>query len=103
MASHRKIDADAVEKLTRGLFALKKRKGKAPGESLKWARVHISDPVAPAIADIAPEVGPQVEVIPTAHTIATEGESLSFEPENLPLGFAQQNLLPTRRRRRKSR
>ncbi|KAG1327775.1 hypothetical protein COCNU_01G017090 [Cocos nucifera] len=52
--AEKEMDIDAVERLARGLYAQKKRKGKAPSEGSKWARVRISDPTALAIIDIAP-------------------------------------------------
>ncbi|KAG1334167.1 hypothetical protein COCNU_03G002860 [Cocos nucifera] len=73
------MDTDAVERLTKGLYIQKKRKGKAPSESSKWVKVRASNPTAPT----ALEVRPRDEVILTTRIIVVEGESLPPEPANL--------------------
>ena len=78
------MDTDAVERLTKDFYAQKKRKGKAPDESLKWAKVGASDPMASIAIDAALEVRQSDEVIPTTRAIVIEEESLHPKPANLP-------------------
>ncbi|EHA8586216.1 hypothetical protein COCNU_scaffold000105G000010 [Cocos nucifera] len=85
------MDTDAIERLARGLYAQKKRKGKTPGEGSKWVKVGASDLAAPATVDVAPEVRPENEGIPTTHSDIIEGESLPPEPANLPTGDCAPN------------
>ncbi|KAG1365026.1 putative Pentatricopeptide repeat-containing protein, mitochondrial [Cocos nucifera] len=69
-----------------GPYTQKKRKGKASGESSKWAKVGISNSVAPAATDVAPKVRPGDEVVSTARADVVEGEPLPPESTNLPFG-----------------
>ena len=78
------MDTNIMERLAKGLYAQKKRKGKALGEGSKWVKVGASDPAAPAVANVAPEVCPKKEVISTIYTDIVEGESLPPKPANLP-------------------
>ncbi|EHA8586322.1 hypothetical protein COCNU_scaffold000185G000010 [Cocos nucifera] len=78
------MDIDAIERLAKGQYAQKKRKGKAPGEGSKQVKVGASDPAAPAAANVTPEVHPGNEVVPTTYVDIVEGESLPSEPANLP-------------------
>ncbi|EHA8588209.1 hypothetical protein COCNU_scaffold004391G000010 [Cocos nucifera] len=74
------MDTDVIEILAKGLYAKKKRKGKAPGEGLKWEKVGTSDLAAPIDANVAPMVHPKKDVISTTYANIVEGESLPPEP-----------------------
>ncbi|EHA8586347.1 hypothetical protein COCNU_scaffold000192G000050 [Cocos nucifera] len=80
------MNTDAVERLTKGLYIQKKRKGKAPSESSKWVKVGGSNPMAPISIDVAPEVRPRAEVALTASIDIIEGGSLPLEPVGLSVG-----------------
>ncbi|KAG1363917.1 hypothetical protein COCNU_11G007440 [Cocos nucifera] len=80
------MDTYAIEKLTKGLYMQKKRKGKALSESSKWAKVDISDFAAPAVVNVALEVHLGDEVIPIACADIIEGEPLPPKFANLSSG-----------------
>lgn len=89
------------ERLAKGLFAQKKRKGKASGESSKRAKVGTPDPVASAATDAAPEVRPGDEAVPTARVIVAEGESPPPEPASLPSGDRASDLSADKEKERR--
>ncbi|EHA8586858.1 hypothetical protein COCNU_scaffold001080G000010 [Cocos nucifera] len=78
------MNANAMERLTKGLFTQKKRKEKASGESSKWVEVGASDSTAPTATEVAPEVCLGDEAVPTTHAKATRGGSLPPENANIP-------------------
>ncbi|KAG1360695.1 hypothetical protein COCNU_09G001580 [Cocos nucifera] len=83
------MDADTIERLTKGLDTQKKRNEKISSESSKRVKVSASAPVAPATTDAILEVRSRDEVIPTISITcvdAAEGGSLPFESENLKFG-----------------
>ncbi|KAG1358609.1 hypothetical protein COCNU_08G000550 [Cocos nucifera] len=78
------MNADITERLAKGLYAQKKRKGKAPGEGSKWVKIDAFDPIAPTVANVTPKVRLGKEVILTIYANIVEGKSLPPEPANLP-------------------
>ncbi|KAG1334464.1 hypothetical protein COCNU_03G005830 [Cocos nucifera] len=97
------MDIDAVERLTKGLYTQKQRKGKASSKSSKWVKVGASDPVAPAAADVAPEVRPRAKVAPTASINVAKGGSLLPEPVDLPIGDHTSNPSTDKKKKEKER
>ncbi|EHA8586989.1 hypothetical protein COCNU_scaffold001259G000080 [Cocos nucifera] len=47
-------------------------------------KVGASDPMAPTIANVTPEVHPRNEAVPTTYADVVEGDSLPPKPANLP-------------------
>ncbi|EHA8587653.1 hypothetical protein COCNU_scaffold002876G000010 [Cocos nucifera] len=85
------METDAVERLTKGLYAQKKRKGKASSEGSKWVKVSASDPMAPVAADVTSEVYPRPEVALATSIDVVKGGSLPPEPVGLPVGYNASN------------
>ncbi|EHA8586561.1 hypothetical protein COCNU_scaffold000525G000090 [Cocos nucifera] len=75
------MDTEAMEMLTKGLYAQRKRKVKAPGESSKRTKVGALSSTAPATTNVALEVA---KVIPTINVNAAKGGSFPLESSSPP-------------------
>ncbi|KAG1365011.1 hypothetical protein COCNU_12G000110 [Cocos nucifera] len=95
------MDVQAVEMLTKGLHA-GKRKGKAPGEGSKKVRIDSSSSVAPTSATATFEIAESTEIVPTIEVGTIDGASVP--PTSSSLATKDQVLeLPTGGEKRKKR